>query len=111
MKRSEMIELIKAKMNFSSGDDENDVANRILMSIEEAGMLPPTQAPSLVPDTYNGHGTKHGPCQRVWDDEYDSGAEMDRQMAVGGQVYPAECYEGITKEEWQEAQDHQNSEE
>lgn len=65
MKRSEMLKIIEKALNWPEGCSPIDV----LDVVEEAGMLPPVQAPSLVPDTYNGHGMKHGPCQRVWDKE------------------------------------------
>jgi hypothetical protein len=73
MKRSEMINVIleAARKNglydAFHGTDEDKTGAAILNSIEEAGMLPPTQSPSLIdlPD-----GTqKHGPALRVWDEE------------------------------------------
>lgn len=71
MKRSEAIKLIANVYNTSA--DNADVmsdsqAELILRNLEASGMLPPTQVPSLVEDTYNG-GIKHGPAQRIWDKE------------------------------------------
>lgn len=72
MKRSEMIELMHDTLYKNYGHSDLDLSipevEKLLTLIEESGMLPPIQTPSLVEDTYNG-GTKHGPAQRVWDKE------------------------------------------
>ena len=71
MKRSKMIEVIcDAYNNVKCGDEimTEFLANNILESIEESGMLPPTQECKLVPDELRG-GIKHGPALRVWDEE------------------------------------------
>lgn len=78
MKRSEAIDKLIQKVispyeiitkeNYDCGIYK-DRAKRLLDFIEkELGMLPPVQSPSLILDTLNG-GTKHGPAQRVWDEE------------------------------------------
>lgn len=73
MKRSEAIQFIKSCLgdidacSQSYCEQVDDAAVSILNQLEELGMLPPIQAPSLVdcPD-----GTqKHGPSLRVWDEE------------------------------------------
>lgn len=107
MKRSEALDkmayFLERRIAIGTGVLQTAGPEFMDFLIKELGMLPPTQAPSLVEDTRNG-GIKHGPAERVWDEEYDSGKEMDRQMAIGGQTYPAEVYANITKEEWEEAQ-------
>jgi len=74
MKRSQMIEEIEVILEnmqlelFGNCVGCRSYAEKILENMEEAGMLPPTQSPSLIPDTLNG-GLKHGPALRVWDEE------------------------------------------
>lgn len=69
MKRSEMIDKLEGKLvaELSYSFTREEISD-ILKIIEEEGMLPPTQTCKLVPDTYRG-GMKHGPCQRIWDEE------------------------------------------
>lgn len=71
MKRSDMLMKLQSFFEYDILECAHDAAisaTRVLDIIEEAGMLPPVQNPSLVEDTYNG-GEKHGPALRVWDKE------------------------------------------
>jgi hypothetical protein len=71
MKRSEMVELIRAAVQESNADFgwyETEQAEFVLKAIEEAGILPPTNTCKLIPDETKG-GTKHSPSERKWDDE------------------------------------------
>lgn len=71
MKRSEMIELISNTYDEHKCGDEpmpELIAEAILNKMEERGMQPPAQECKVIPDTNRG-GMKHGPCQRVWDEE------------------------------------------
>lgn len=71
MKRSEMLMELQSFFQYDILECAHDAAisaTRVLDIIEKAGMLPPVQNPSLVEDTYHG-GQKHGPSERVWDNE------------------------------------------
>lgn len=70
MKRSEMIEKICNTYNDVKCGDEimtEYLADKILIIIEEAGMLPPINTCKVITD---GKGNfKHSPTERKWDDE------------------------------------------
>lgn len=73
MKRSQMLVKLEEYVEVIKKDPHacsSSVDAELLLAIVELenGMLPPTQAPSLVEDTYHG-GQKHGPAERVWDEE------------------------------------------
>jgi hypothetical protein len=78
MKRSEAINKLMHKVispveiitkkNYDAGIYEMRAKNLLDFIEKELGMLPPTQTCKMVPDTYHG-GEKHGPAQRVWDEE------------------------------------------
>lgn len=70
MKRTEMRSKIAALLEKHKNNccGPHDVARYVLELVEEAGMLPPTQTCKLIEDTVRG-GLKHGPSERVWDEE------------------------------------------
>lgn len=66
MKRSQTVKILVESMGcYDSWEQQCDY---MLKQLEDAGMLPPIQNPSLIEDTYHG-GQKHGPTLRVWDEE------------------------------------------
>lgn len=69
MKKNDMLAIIRAVLvNELNYDYITGLELMVLEAIEEAGMLPPVQNPSLVEDTYHG-GQKHGPAQHIWNKE------------------------------------------
>lgn len=72
MKRSQMLAIIRATLrNYGvepCPNKHDDMAEDILNTVEEFGMLPPTNTCTIVPDEVHG-GFRHSETKRAWDEE------------------------------------------
>lgn len=67
MKRSEMIRNLSWLIDDNGHKDSKELADLILDTIEEDGMLPPLNTVKTIPD---GNGDfKHSETKREWDEE------------------------------------------